>query len=819
MRAVWSWLLELGELEREVSAEEGARRLTGAGLEVEAFEPLGQGFSGVVVAEVVRREKHPKADKLTIVDVIDQPGGSATRVVCGAPNVPAPGGRVLWARPGARLGLGGAEAPLEIGVRPLKGVESAGMLCSEKELGLGDDHSGICVLSGDEARAALGRSAQEALGLQGDAVLDVSVPANRPDCLGHLGLARELCALVGGRLRPADLDLAAVTDRALDAAELCKVAIDDPDGCPRYIARVIDGLRVAPSPGWMRRRLIAVGVRPISNLVDVTNYVLFELGHPLHAFDDRQVKGHAIRVRAAQAGEKMTTLDGQERRLEAGDLLICDATRPVALAGIMGGQDSEVAPDTARVLLEAAAFDPVRVRKTARRIGLHSEASQRFERGVDPDGAERASVRAARLLAELGGGRVAAGAVDAYPRRPTPRHVTLRASRATALCGVPISRDVAAQTLARLGLDVRPGVDKDTLDVTCPSFRSDLAREVDLIEEVLRLYGYDKIPATLPPLASSPRGQADLRPGIVRRTLTGLGLTEAITFGFTSPEKIRALRLAAGDRRLDMVELQNPMSVDQSVMRTSLLPTLLGALARNLTHGVSDVQLFELGSVFLSRGAAELPDEPGRLAGVLCGQRSGWLGGGGEVDVFDVRGAVERVLAELGGEEAARGARVRAVSDVPYLHPGVAGRVELADGTVVGELGEVHPEVRAAFGIEVRCFVFDLALEALPAPAPRQMQPVPRYPAVIRDISLFVGADLAAGDVGDLIEARRDPLIERVRVLEEYRDPARVPAGQKGLLWSITYRSSEKTLTDAEVDQRHEELVSHLVEKLAATRR
>ena len=515
----------------------------------------------------------------------------------------------------------------------------------------------------------------------------------------------------------------------------------------------------------------------------------------------------------------MTTLDGQERPLAAGDLLICDASRPVALAGIMGGQDSEVAPDTARVLLEAAAFDPVRVRRTARRIGLHSEASQRFERGVDPDGAERASVRAARLLAQLGGGRVASGAVDAYPRRPAPRHVSLRASRASALCGVPITREVAAQTLGRLGLEVRHGKDEDTLDVTCPSFRSDLGREVDLIEEVLRLYGYDKIPATLPPLASAPLGQTDLRPEVVRRALTGLGLTEAITFGFTSPEKIRALRLVAGDRRLGMVTLQNPMSVDQSVMRTSLLPNLLAALGRNLTHGVSDVQLFELGSVFLSRGVAELPDEPGRLAGVLCGQRSGWLGGGGEVDGFDARGAVERVLAELGGEEAARGARVRAVSDVPYLHPGVAGRVELADGTAVGELGEVHPEVRAAFGIEPRCFVFDLDLAALPAPAPRQMRPVPRYPAVIRDISLFVAADLAAADVGDLIAARRDPLIERVRVLEEYRDPARVPPGQKGLLWSITYRSSEKTLTDAEVDTRHEELVSHLVEKLAATRR
>jgi phenylalanyl-tRNA synthetase beta chain len=366
MRALWSWLLELAELERAVTADEGAALLTGAGLEVESIEHLGGGFSGVVVAEVVAAERHPKADRLTVVDVIDRLGGSPTRVVCGAPNVPPPGGRVLWARPGARLPGG-----LEIGTRPLKGVESAGMLCSEKELGIGDDSSGIAVLAGDEARGPLGANAQEALGLD-DWALEISAPANRPDTLGHLGLARELVALVGGRLASGDIDLAPVTDGSLDAARLARVDIDDPLGCPRYVARVIDGLTVRPSPGWMRRRLQAVGVRPISNLVDVTNYVLFELGHPLHAFDQRHVAEGHIRVRRARAGERLTTLDGQERTLEAGDLLICDARRPVGLAGVMGGQDSEVGGDTTRVLLEAAAFEPRSVRRTARRLGLHS---------------------------------------------------------------------------------------------------------------------------------------------------------------------------------------------------------------------------------------------------------------------------------------------------------------------------------------------------------------------------------------------------------------------------------------------------------------
>ena len=811
MRAVWSWLLELCELERPLQADEGARLFTGAGLEVEAFEEIGAGFSGVVIAEVVAADKHPKADKLTVVDVIDRQGGAATRVVCGAPNVPAPGGRVLWARPGARLTT--EKGPLEIGVRPLKGVESAGMLCSEVELGIGDDAGGIVVLEGEEARAPLGTDAAEALRVR-DAVLEVSVAANRGDALGHLGLARELVALVGGRLRPGAIDLAPVTGGSLPAVDRAAVEIDDPVACPRYLARVIEGVAVRPSPGWMRRRLRAVGVRPISNLVDVTNYVLFELGHPLHAFDERRIEGGRIRVRRARDGEKLKTLDGQERALAAGDILICDAARPVALGGVMGGLDSEVAADTSRILLEAAAFEALSVRRTARRLGLHSEASLRFGRGVDPEGADRASRRAARLLAELGGGVVAAGAVDAYPRPPGRVEVRMRASRATSLAGIPIDRAVARATLGRLGVEVRDGEGADEIVAVRPSWRPDLAREVDLIEDVLRIHGYHRIPATIPRMEQPPRAVVDRRPEAARRALAGLGWSEAITFGFTAPDKIRALGLPDGDRRLAMVALQNPMTSDHAVMRTSLLPNLLAALARNLKFGMNDVALFEVGSVFLARGRDELPEEPRRLAGVLAGRAAGWLGDGPPVDFYDARGAVEAVLAEL-ATSADRQVAFERVTGAPFLHPGVAADV-LVDGVRVGQVGEIHPAVRAAFEIEARAFAFDLDLEALPEPGPRQMRPIPRFPAVTRDLSLFVAADLPAARVGDLI---RDPLIEGVRVLEEYRDPDKVPPGKKGLLWSITYRSPERTLTDAEVDSRHEALVAHLVEKLAATRR
>lgn len=415
MKAVWSWLLELCDLPHAPTVEEGARALTAGGLEVEGVTDLGAGFTGVVVAEVVATRPHPGSQKLTLVDVVTARGGSATQVVCGAPNVPAPGRKVLWAPPGATLPGG-----MTLSTRAVKGVDSPGMLCSETELAIGDDDRGIIVLDADDATAP-GAPAQQALGVA-DWVLEVAAPANRGDCLGHLGLARELCALLGGRLVPPapgpDLEALAAD---LDAAALAAVTIDDPVGCPRYVARVIDGLVVGPSPRRFAQRLRAVGVRPISNLVDVTNYVLFELGQPLHAFDWHQLRGASIAVRRARAGERMTTLDGQERALVAADLLICDGEHPVALAGVMGGADSEVSATTTRVLLESASFEPRSIRRTARRLALPSEASQRFERGVDPELAPLAAARAAALLARLGGGKVARGHVDVYPRHaPAP---------------------------------------------------------------------------------------------------------------------------------------------------------------------------------------------------------------------------------------------------------------------------------------------------------------------------------------------------------------------------------------------------------------
>ncbi len=804
MRAVWSWLCELVELEGEVSPERAAAALTGAGLEVEGIERAGEDFSGVIVAEVAAIRRHPKADKLSLVEVRDAEGAPVTEVVCGAPNVPAPGGRVLWAKPGAVLPGG-----MEIGKRAIKGIESAGMLCSETELGIGDDGDGIVVL--EEGEGELGQAAQDALALR-DVIFDLSIPANRGDALGHYGLARELAALLGGKLKRPKVDLSDATAER-DAAETIEVQIEDEEGCPRYVARVIEGVRWGASPRWMQSRLRAVGVRPLGNLIDITNYVMFELGQPLHAFDAERVRG-PVSVRKAKEGESIVTLDDAERVLESTDLAICDREGPIALAGVMGGARTEVGESTSRVLLESAHFAPARIRRTARRVGLHSESSHRFERSVDPNGADLASARAARLLADIAGGRVLRGAVDAYVRPRGARVVPLRASRAQALTGLELDRDRMAGLLAKLDLTVKADENGDTLQVSCPTFRPDLLREVDLIEEVLRLHGFDAVPATLPETQAPPSLPRDPRPAAAREALVCAGLCEAISFGFTSVERIEALSFAPGDRRAEPVRLRNPMSAEQAALRTTLLPNLLAAAARNLNVGVGEVALFEIGSVFFPRPGDDLADEPERAAGVLIGRRQGWLSPGDELDFFDVKGVVEAALEALGAGEKAR---FEHAASAPW-HPGIGARILIGDAEV-GELGELHPQVREAFGIEVPCFGFELALDAMPPAALAEFRPIPRYPAVSRDLSFFLPAEVPAARVHELVEEAREPLVESVTVVEDYRDPAVVPAGKKGMLWSITYRSSERTLTDAEVDRVHEEIASRLLDSLDAARR
>ena len=820
MKVLWSWLLELCDLDRAPTVEEGARALTRGGLEIEGMTDLGAGFRGVVVAEVVGKQPHPKSDKLTLVDVITERGGAATQVVCGASNVPEPGGRVLWAQIGAVLPNGMTLAPKEV-----RGVVSPGMLCSEDELGLGTDHSGIIVLDPAD-RTPLGAPAQRALG-QDDWLLEINAPANRGDVLGHLGVARELAAMLRGKLVWPDTDLTA--HRGDPALVAYRIAITDPDACPRYTARAIEGVRVGPSPARIAQRLRAVGVRPISNLVDITNYVMFELGQPLHAFDAATLESDVLGITPAAEGERFQTLDGVERVLVLDDLVIRDRDRAIALAGVMGGLATEVTAGTTRVLLEAASFRAVSVRRTARRLGLRSEASLRFERGVDPELAELASARAARLMCQLAGGTVAGDVFDAYPgARRTPA-IALRMPRVRMLTGVALDAATSRDALERLGFKVAGGVagegagEAETLDVTPPSARADVTREVDVIEEILRVVGYEQVAATIPTLRQAPGVRPADPAELARAALAHAGASEAITFAYQSVERNAALGLPDADRRARPIAIRNPMSADQAVMRTSLLPNLLAAVARNQSHGRPDVALFEVGSVFLRRGEGatdqpirDLADEPVWAAGVVAGRRPAQIGLGAPYDVFDAKALALAVIRAIAGPDAS--VRTQPTPGIPYLHPGVAGEIVIPGPIVLGWFGEVHPEVRARLGVLGAAYAFELELARIPPAPPPQMRPIPRFPGSARDVSLLLGDAIPAGRIEEVIAEAGEALLSRVRLLEEYRD-AKLGEGQKSMLWSIEYRSPERTLTDVEVDRAHEAIVARLVEALPAQRR
>ena len=798
MKISINWLREL-VAPLTATVEEIARRLTSAGFEVEAREQVGGGFEGVVVAEVRGSRPHPKAEQLHLVDVFD--GREVTQVVCGAPVIPPVGALVPWARPGSRLPGG-----REIASREIRGVRSPGMLCAEDELGLGSSHEGLLVLDegapGADVAALVGE----------DTVLELNVTPNRPDCLGHRGVAREVAALFPeARWQPPEVGLESWT--GTEAAEaLARVRIEDPDGCPRYTARVVRGTRVGQSGLEARLRLQSLGVRAISDVVDATALAMLEWGHPLHAFDLDRLAGEQIVVRRARPGETLVTLDGIERRLEPEDLLICDAERPVALAGVMGGKETGVTERTTRILLESAYFDPQRVRRTARRLGLHTEASHRFERGTDPNrGLEYASARCTALIARATGAQVARGWIDVYPKRIEPRTVVLRPSRVTRVLGMEIPVEEEQRLLA--ALELGPQVREDGIHCSIPTFRPDLVREVDLIEEVARLHGYDRVPATLPRMVAPPLGQAVDIGERARDALRGLGLHEAVSFGFGAPERMAAL-WREGDRRQRPLRIANPLGEELSALRTSLLPGLLGAVAQNHAHGVGEVRLFEVGTVFLAGGKDEvLPEEPQHAAAVLTGHREGWLKPGGELDFFDIKGMVETLLADLCMGVGAETVRYRppVEGEAPWLHPGIGAVIVIGD-EIVGALGEVHPDVRQRFDVEAKVFAFEVSLRVLGQGAGPLFRDLPRFPGSSRDISFFVDESVPSAAMKEII-VQSSTLIESVQVLEDYREAGKVPAGKKGMLWSVNYRAQDHTVTDAEVGREHERVLAALTER------
>ncbi|MCU1280944.1 MAG: phenylalanyl-tRNA synthetase, beta subunit [bacterium] len=797
MKVSLAWLREL--VDATFDADELAKRMTLAGFEIEGRGKFAA-ISGVVVARVVDKRPHPDAAKLTLVDV-DDGSGRATQVVCGAPNVPAAGGLVVWARPGATLPNG-----VVLGEKPVRGIVSPGMLCAEDELGLGTSHAGIILLASDDGLAPGDDFAHE-LGLP-DEVWEVNVTPNRPDALGHLGIAREVAALVGGKLkRPSAPELPS-------SGAPAKVELVDVEGCPRFCAVVVEGVTVRPSPLAVRLRLQALGVRAISNVVDATNLTMLLWGQPVHAYDLDKLAGGGVIVRRAKPDEKLKTLDDQTRTLTVDDVAICDANGAVGIGGVMGGASSEVSAGTTRLLLECAHFAPARVRRTAKRLGLHSEASHRFERGVDPNGCAEVERHLASTVLALAGGKVASALSDVYPRAIAPVTLELRPARTEALLGTRLTRDRQTALLSSIGLDA---VDEGAghIRVTVPTFRPDLSREVDLIEEIARLHGYDRIAPTLPQMREPPGPMRDLddaRNDAARDALRGLGLDEIVTYGFVGPSSLRAF----GGDESRWVRVTNPLREEQSVMRTTLVAGLCQALQRNLARGHEDVRIYEVGGVFaLAPGGKQPSPNPAierwHVAGLLHGRADGWLKPGGGFDFFDAKGAVEQLLEALGHTADYQ------PSSLAWLHPRIQAEVRVGDA-VIGHVGELHPSAARTLAVEATPLVFELDLQALPPPAPVMAAELPRFPSVVRDLSFFVDEEVTSRHLRALFERLRSPLCVDVRVLEEYRGEKR-PAGRKGMLWSFTYRAPDRTLTDAEVQKLHDELVAKLGRELPVTLR
>ncbi len=793
MKISFNWLRELCDLKPGVTADSVAERLSLAGLEVESIERRGRDLTGVVVAEVRGKRPHPGADALSIVRLVA--GDAEEEVVCGASNVPAAGGKVAWAQPGATLPGG-----KKLDRREIRGVMSPGMICSEVELGIGEAGDGILILSPD---APVGADLARFVGLL-DEVLEVNVTPNRPDALSHAGIAREVAALFETTWRLPPID--AVAQIPLPQGRGVDVEIRDSAACPRYAARVVTGLQVGPSPLAMRVRLGACGVRAISNLVDVTNYVMLETGHPLHAFDLDRLRGGIVQVRRANRGEKITTLDGVERPLQEGDVVIADGHGAIALAGVMGGAESEVSSATTAVLLEAATFDPRAVRRTAKRLGLHSEASHRFERGVDAEGVPHASKRAAALLARLGGGALAGEGIDRYPQQAHPRRVTLSTAGLSRLAGFEIPLAQAAEKLAAIGIASAPD-GADRIAATVPTFRPDVTIEEDLVEEVMRLVGYDRAPARLPRGGGTPSPSPEALADRARDALAALGLAEIVSWGFVPRPWLAAL----GEPLSDGIALKNPISADYEVMRTSLLPGLVDAARRNVARSVLDVGLYEVGPIVRrAADAKEAPRESMSAAAILVGRRAGWLEPDEPVDFFDAKLVASELLRALGVEAPAFVPAPRGTTPALF-HPGVSAEIRVGGGQVIGKLGELHPRLRRTLGLEQRAFYLEVGVDAVAGErhAVRSVAP-PRFPASSRDISFWIDESVTAAEQRALMSSADEPLLRDLRVLQDYRDPRYAPPGKKGMLWTLVYRADDRTLTDAEVDAAHARIVAAL---------
>ncbi|HWC14666.1 MAG TPA: phenylalanine--tRNA ligase subunit beta [Actinomycetota bacterium] len=761
-----------------------------SGTKVETVNAPGDRLDGVTVARVTEVAEHPNADNLTLVTV--ETGSGAERVVCGATNF-AVGDRVPYARPGARLG------DLEIAERKIRGELSRGMLCSAAELQVAKDASGLMILPAD---SELGSDIVTTLGLD-DTILELEITPNRPDCMGMIGVAREVAALLGNELRIPDAPAVARDDVPLPV----KVTLDDAQGCPRYVAHLLDNVEVGPSQSWMARRLLAAGVRPISHVVDATNYVLLETGHPLHAFDAAHVHERSIHVRKARRGEKLTTLDGVERVLEETDLVIADPTRALALAGIMGGRDSEVSAATTDVILEAAYFDPETIGRTSRRLGLRTEASARFERGTDPDALPFAAARCANLIRSTS--EPSAQVVDEYPVTIVRRRVTLRPARTERLLGYQLGAAAQAKHLRSIELVVDEN--DEVLDVEVPLFRPDITSEVDLIEEVARLAGFDRLSSTLPKGAAGGLDRLQVAERNLRRTLVGFGLSEAWTSSLDDARALDALELDQGHPARRMVAIDNPMSEREDKMRSSVLPGLLRAAARNVAQRAPEIALFEIAHVF-EPADGRLPSDPLVLGAVFSGTRQAksWMSDATEWDFFAAKGVLIAGLRSLGVE-----ASVAPTSGMPY-HPTRVGLVSIGDG-IAGSLGELHPKVCRNWDVAEGTVALEVSLGPVFAALPGRplIEELTKFPPVVIDLAFVVDEEVASAAVEAAIRRAGQPELASVRLFDLYRGE-QIPPGKKSLAYALEVRVPDRTLTDEEATQVRDRIVTALAGDLDA---
>ncbi|MCM3619389.1 phenylalanine--tRNA ligase subunit beta [Sutcliffiella horikoshii] len=803
MLVSYNWLKDYVNID-DISAEDLAEKITRSGIEVEGVEVLNDGIKGVVIGHVLEKEQHPNADKLNVCQV-DLGNGDTVQIVCGAKNVDK-GQKVAVATVGAVL-----PGNFKIKRAKLRGEESNGMICSLQELGIGSKlvakefSEGIFVFPNE---VEVGTDALDYLN-RNDKVMELGLTPNRSDALSMLGVAYEVGAILGRDVKWPSTEYEASSE---EASDYISVNVDASEDNPLYVAKVVKNVKIGPSPLWMQGRLMAAGIRPHNNVVDITNYILLEYGQPLHAFDYDRLGSKEILVRRARKDERIKTLDDAERTLSEDHLVITNGSEPVALAGVMGGADSEVQADTTTILLESAYFNGVTVRKASKDHGLRSEASARYEKGIDPNRTREAAERAVALMAEYAGGEVVGGSVEVNTLKIEPAVVTTTVEKINSVLGTSITAEEVKEIFTKLKFEVSE--DNESFTVTVPTRRGDITIEEDLVEEVARLYGYDNIPTTLPVSAATPGVltpyQAKRRK--VRRYLEGAGLIQNITYSLTSEERAKQFALEDGKA----IRLAMPMSEERSTLRLSLVPHLLEALQHNIARSIQSNAVYEIGSVFIGKNDAVLPEEKERLAGALTGlwQQHPWQGEKKAVDFFVAKGILDGVFSMLGVIETITYTR----SEKDGLHPGRTAEI-LLNGESIGFIGQLHPEKLNELDLP-ETYVFELSLTALLGESIGEIQyeAIPRFPSISRDIALVVDRETPAGELEAVIKTTGGSLLKEVQVFDVYEGD-KIDSTKKSVAFALRYYHPEHTLTDEEVTKVHTKVLQAVEEKFEAVLR